>query len=463
MKRKIFATVLCVALLSGCFHIGAQMADTTPTRVVSTFFGKGAQGFHWYTTVPAPSEVLVNGTIFVGTSEEFQGGYAHRVVAEGLAPGSYSYDIAGVQGTFAVDPGPGTGFSFAVIADVQAKTREEYDAAAQVLRAAGTNNAFSVNLGDFTDDCDNAQWDTYFDAFAGTHLSGTLVPAAGNHDGNLKWNWFRNMFTLKEPKNFLSNLTGVYYSFDYGDAHFAVLNTNDMYPMSQQQRNWLLNDMHQSDAKWKILLMHRAAYSAGKNINKPDTLIMRRLLLPIIDETGIDLVLAGHDHMYYRSQPVKNDQIAGTIGSLNLPAGALDYEDAYMDPAGAVHVLPNTAGPKRYQVNKSAITPILEVARIAEQPNLPVYSVVAIEDDTLEYKAYTYDAGAPAETAPVRPLESFVIQKTNFFPPDPAYRPLPTDALRTLPGQVWSTLKSVAVLLFADYIGTLLPQALGLG
>ena len=40
--------------------------------------------------------------------------------------------------------------------------------------------------------------------------------------------------------------------------------------------------MNSSDAQWKIILMHRACYSAGKNINKPDTVIMRKRLLPII-------------------------------------------------------------------------------------------------------------------------------------------------------------------------------------
>ena len=183
-------------------------------------------------------------------------------------------------------------------------------------------------MGDLTNDSDNEQWDMFFEHMAPALAAGTYVPVAGNHDGNLKWNWFRKMFTLDEPDNLFNNLTGVYYSFDYGDAHFAVLNTNDMYPMTAVQRNWLLNDMKASDAKWKIVLMHRAPYSAGKGANKPDVLIMRRLLIPLFDEAGVDVAFCGHDHQYVRTLPMKGDK----------PAGA--NMASYADPEGTFYILP---------------------------------------------------------------------------------------------------------------------------
>jgi predicted phosphodiesterase len=433
--RKFFCWILCAALFAGGMGVAAQAASE-PTRIVSTFYGAGTQGFHWYTAEPAESRVTVDGTDYTGTSVSFQGRYAHRAVVTGLAPGAHTYQIGGQTGGFTVDPGPGNDFTFVAIADVQASSQEDYDNAAQVLASAyatAPNAAFAVNLGDYTNDSNNEQWDCYFNAFQPLELQRTHVPVAGNHDGNLKWNWFRRMFTLPEPDNKLSNLTGVYYSFDYGDAHFAVLNSNDMYPMSMQQRNWLINDMSRSAAKWKILLMHRAVYSAGKNINKPDTLLMRRQLLPIIDSLGIDLVLTGHDHMYYRSVPVRGG--AATEG-------------------GTVHVVPNNAGPKRYSVNQMALPPILELAAKAEQPGKPVYTTITVAGGSLSYQACTFDAQGAAL------YDSFTLTKTAFAQPDPAFVPLPTDFWSTLPTHLWNLTKGVAELLFVDYIGTLLPRAL---
>ena len=112
------------------------------------------------------------------------------------------------------------------------------------------------------------------------------MPVAGNHDGNItnKLNTFSfpSMFCLDTSAN--RSLEGVSYSFDWGNMHFAVLTTNDMYPMSQAQRNWFVNDLSSTDKQWKVVLMHRSLYSAGKNINKPDTVELRSDLLPLMDE-----------------------------------------------------------------------------------------------------------------------------------------------------------------------------------
>jgi predicted phosphodiesterase len=448
--RKLCSLFLCLALLSGCFAIASAALTAEnfiPSRVVSTFYADGTQGFHWYTKEPSDSDVRIFGNGFTPHdkqpsirtgSKRFQGGYAHEAVASNLTPGTYTYqvgceamDVWSEPGTFTVNPGPGNTFAFAVIADAQSGSQAEFEAAAQVLESAFAkqrNTAFVVNLGDFTNHCNNAQWDQYFRAFGALHLKTTLAPVAGNHDGNLKWNWFRNMFTLKEPDNPFSNLTGVYYSFDYGDAHFAVLNTNDMYPMSMQQRNWLVNDMRRSAAKWKLLLLHRGLFTAGRHANEPDILLMRRQLAPLVQSLGIDLVLAGHDHTYYRSEPVN----------------------------GTVHIVANTAGPKKYSVNANAIPPVLEVAAKAAQPNLPIFSTVAVDGGTLTYRAYTYDMGA------VMLYDTLTLTKTNFTRPEPNLKPLSTDFFLTLPQQLWSAAKGIAEVLFVDYISTLLPKALGI-
>jgi 3',5'-cyclic AMP phosphodiesterase CpdA len=255
------------------------------------------------------------------------------------------------------------------------------------------------------------------------------------------------MFTLRQQPGSV-NLTGTYYSFDQGDAHFAVLNTNDMYPMSMQQRNWLKNDMSASGAKWKILLMHRAAFSAGKNINKPDTVIMRNVLLPIIEELGVDLVLSGHDHMYYRSEPVKNGKAVGAAAHAALARG-----DAYTDANGPVHIVPGTAGPKKYNPIAIPMPPIAEVAVKNLQPGLPVFGTVKIDGGTLTWRAYTYDSTAGESAL----LDELTLEKTKFRAP--AGSMLPTDYVSTFPAYVKSVFVELARML-GDYLFKLLPAAL---
>ncbi len=59
-------------------------------------------------------------------------------------------------------------------------------------------------------------------------------------------------------------------------------------------------------------MMHRSLYSAGKNYNKPDTMIMHNRLVPVMDDLDIDFVLAGHDHTYFRTKQMKGDQAQET-------------------------------------------------------------------------------------------------------------------------------------------------------
>lgn len=55
----------------------------------------------------------------------------------------------------------------------------------------------------------------------------TVVPVAGNHDEDK--NSFYEHFNLV-PAPFSATETGVYFSFDYKNVHFIVLNTNEDSP-----------------------------------------------------------------------------------------------------------------------------------------------------------------------------------------------------------------------------------------
>ncbi len=432
--KKTISVILACLMLTGGAAV-ASAADNTVKNSSCTMYGDGetGRGFCWFTTGKAGTDLqlvktddfdgsFANAKSYSGTQNLYRKQYSHQVAVTDLLPGtSYTYRVGDAAAnvwsdakSFVTDNGD-EAFKFITIADVQASSNENFAHAALTLKGALSvmpDAEFTVNLGDYVNDNTNDEWDWYFSNFAFANDILTQVPVAGNHDGNItnkfNTNCFKNTFCLDQSKN--ESIEGVYYSFDYGNAHFAVLNTNDMYPMSQAQRNWLINDMSASDAQWKIILAHRSFYSAGKNINKPDTIVMRNVLLPIIDQLDIDMVYAGHDHMYLRTNQVKGDALVeGTTYVDEIYNG--EKVTFAVNPEGTVYTLPSTAGTKRYAVNEDAIPPVLDVAAVAEttRDRGGCFCTTEINGGKLIYKAYIVDD----ETQEISLIDSYAIMKTE--------------------------------------------------
>lgn len=434
--------VLCMTLPV----IASAVVAGEVSRVSVTINGDSAtsRGFCWYTDEKAGSDVqvavvgsdLLKADIISGVSYKAMDKYVHKTDVDTLKPNTkYQYRVGDSKtgvwsdvGYFTTPSNTKDEANFIVFADVQASNEENFQSAAKVLQSAVDtmpDYEFAVGLGDFVNDCTNEEWDSYFRNFAFMNMNTTLIPVAGNHEGNLQWFKFNNMFNIGAAEG-SATITGCYYSFDWGDAHFAVLNSNDMYPMSASQINWLKNDMNASDAQWKIVLMHRALYSAGKNINKPDTVIMRNLLLPVIDELGIDVVFAGHDHMYFRSETVKDEKVVDTKTVTEVWNG--EETTFAVNPDGTTHILPSTAGTKRYGVNEDAMPPILESAAIARDTHDGgVFATVSLDSNHFVYKAYMVDDETQEKTL----IDSYAIKKTEREAVNEDYEELPTDICST--------------------------------
>lgn len=455
MKKTIVRIISLMLVFCMAFPLVASAAmGNEVTRVSVTINGDAAtaRGFCWYTDEKSGTDLqvapvdadLTKAEIISGISYPSMEKYVHKAEAENLTPDTkYQYRVgdseAGVWseiGYFTTASKTDDKANFIVIADVQASNEENFRKASVVMQKAVEtmpNYEFAVNLGDFVNDCTNEEWDSYFRNFAFSNMNTTLVPVAGNHEGNLQWFKFNNMFNIGEAEG-SQVITGCYYSFDWGDAHFAVLNSNDMYPMSASQINWLKNDMNASDAQWKIVLTHRALYSAGKNINKPDTIIMRNLLLPVIDELGIDVVFAGHDHMYFRTETVKGEKVQETQTITEVWNG--ESTTFALNPDGTTHILPSTAGTKRYSVNEDAIPPILESAALARDTKEGgVFATVSLDSEHFVYKAYMVNDETQEKTL----IDSYAIKKTEKESANDNYVELPTDINETTIEQHFDT------------------------
>ena len=92
------------------------------------------------------------------------------------------------------------------------------------------------------------------------------------------------------------------YSFDYGNVHIAVLDSNPYTaPLDPQLLPWLINDLKSSKADWKLVSFHHPGFNSNSAHNDDQ---LMRLLSPILEELNVDLVLSGHVHNYQRTVPL---------------------------------------------------------------------------------------------------------------------------------------------------------------
>lgn len=344
--RSITSILLSIALLLCAFALPSGAADATVSNVSCTVNGdpSSCRGFCWYTPDNTDSAVIIRDSLGQDVTASltasfdcsgFDGMYCHKATVCGLAAGeTYTYVVGNGEtwsdeGAFTTDDGDDS-VDFISVGDVQATPLENFRRAAAVVDKAlemMPDPDFFSMLGDFTNDCTEEEWGNYFTAFKDINARTTLVPVAGNHDEK-KINSFFNHFSLNASAS-VSNINGVNYSYDVGNAHIAVVNTNDILSISLTQMDWLRNDMNSTDKDWKIVFMHKSPYTLGKDGKWPDAQYLKYSLCDVIDETGVDLVMSGHDHMYLRTKPV---------------TARKEAQD------GAVYVLGGTAGTKRYEL-----------------------------------------------------------------------------------------------------------------
>jgi acid phosphatase type 7 len=133
--------------------------------------------------------------------------------------------------------------------------------------------------------------------------------------------------------------TEAYYSFDYANVHFIVLDSEgpslgvgNPAPNSPMML-WLVSDLQATTADWVIAFFHRPPYSKGL-LHDSDTeqgeINIRTNVLPTLESYGVDLVLTGHSHSYERSYLL--DGHYGLSPTFDLATHALDSGDGA--PAG---------------------------------------------------------------------------------------------------------------------------------
>jgi len=218
------------------------------------------------------------------------GGVWHEVRIEGLEPSTaYLYRVHSDNTesniySFHTSVGKGEPFTFVAYGDSRG-VWDNWQHASLVAR--GISDAqphFVINTGDMVNQGSSEEaWLSFLQVSDFMHNT-TLFPAVGNHD--MPVSAFTTYFSLPGNEE--------WYSFEYGDAHFIVLNSVMPDVLSLGQFIWLMKHLH-TDAQWTIAVFHYPPYSSGKHGN---TTLLQFLWAPFLERGGVDLVLTGHDHIY---------------------------------------------------------------------------------------------------------------------------------------------------------------------
>jgi predicted MPP superfamily phosphohydrolase len=93
------------------------------------------------------------------------------------------------------------------------------------------------------------------------------------------------------------------YSFDVGDAHFLCLDSN-LYvdPNDTDLQAWIAADLTETDALWTFVVFHHPPFNVGGDHYQVQHM---RVLAPLFEQHGVDVVLSGHEHNYQRPRPLK--------------------------------------------------------------------------------------------------------------------------------------------------------------
>jgi PKD repeat protein len=304
----------------------------------------------------------------------------HSVSLTGLSPSTrYSYAV-GTAGAIPATADPSSSFLTSPPAGTSVPTRiwilgdsGSADANARAVRDAYTHFASGVApnlwlmLGDnaYPDGSDPAYQSAVFDMYPEFLRQAVLWPTLGNHDGvtadsATQTGPYYDIFTLPRAGEAggVPSGTEAYYSFDYGNIHFVCLESSETSRASGgAMMTWLQEDLLSNNQPWVIAYWHHPPYSKGSHDSDTESELveMRQNALPILEEAGVDLVLAGHSHSYERSflidghyglsttfgETMKKDGGDGRIG------GQGAYRKLSPGPApheGAVYVVAGTSG-----------------------------------------------------------------------------------------------------------------------
>ena len=283
----------------------------------------------WMSKEPGAGVVKYGKAPELGWEEvDRQTGRRHAVAIADLEPGStYHYRVEGVgeswlRGSFRTAlANEDSGFSFAVVGDSGSGGKGQR----AVARLLGLlKPELILHTGDvvYPDGKERHYDRRFFEPYRELIRDVPVFPVLGNHDVR-KGNGAAFLENFHPPLGSPGS-TKRYYSFDWGDAHFVALDSelyyNDKGSSTERQRVFLERDLISTRKRWKIAFLHRSPYGSSRHGGDE---MVRYDLEPLFAKYGVDLVFAGHDHVYERTVPIRGVTyvVSGGGGRRLYPAG----------------------------------------------------------------------------------------------------------------------------------------------
>jgi large repetitive protein len=365
------------------FKVSPLAGTPAPYNITMAMGADGAvsRGFNWHTHPDTEGTVVevAKASGFTDFSQadvlRFQGNSyvfntldigtirVHKAAVDQLETGTeYVYRVGdgrdhySPQGSFTTAPLTGDRTEFLVFGDSQAGDEAGFKIWGNTVKTAledSPSAEFLVHVGDMVDNgFKEKEWNWWFEKAQQELMKLPAVTVVGNHEvtgtkGNGDF-----LAHFNHPQNGAESQKGSNYSFDYKNIHIAVLNSE--YVVDSGQKEWLREDLQQTDKDWKMVFFHRGPYGSIY-----DTENVRREWASVFDEAGIDLVMNGHDHIYVRTYPMMNNQPAS-------------------DGKGTTYIIPGSTGPKFYD-----LTP-RPWQMVVDDENTQMYSSVQVDGDTLK-------------------------------------------------------------------------------
>lgn len=312
--------------------------------------------------------------------------YIHTAAVSNLKPGTaYEYRVgAGDKRSSwqSFHTAQGHDFKALIFPDSQSSDYSVWAATAQPAWQRNQDAQFFINMGDLVDNGqDHYQWNAWFDVVGDMIARIPVVPLLGNHETYDK-DWkvrmpkaYLHLFAL--PRIDREKYQNQFYSFDYGDVHFVVLNTQsqelaDFEPsLDEDEVAWFKEDMAKTTKKWKIVLMHKDPLQYGF-ANRPEPREEGfspegRLWMPLFDQYGVDAVLSAHLHTYRDRGHIRNFQRdeSGPLYLITGVAGNVQYPGLW----------------KQHSLDEY----------VAPQPETDNYMTLEATDDSLTFRSFLPD------------------------------------------------------------------------
>ena len=383
-KGELVSQVLDLTILP-------QLGTETPEHVTLTWTNdpQTTQHFTWKTNTAVQDSVVevvpaTDGDGFQSEAvEQFTGKKVlfsdpegemniHHVEASGLQPGTtYQYRVGdGTDSgwsnvnTFTTASSEDDPFRFMFVADTQAYDEAGFALWTQLYKLGlekYPDTAFTVHAGDIVEEGNKlSQWNLFLNASKGLNENIPFMSVLGNHDVyGTGANTYKHLFPY--PQNGPEGKENFVYSFDYGNAHFIMLNSEFGVQDMREQQEWIRQEVENTDKLWTIVTFHRSPYKSNPKRGQDAT---AETFAPLLEELGVDLVLTGHDHAYMRSHLIKNGE-------------------PQPDGEGTQYLIGGSAGPKFYPGQETDYVKVLHAKE--EQ----VFTSILVDGNELKIEAYT--------------------------------------------------------------------------